>query len=358
MEKSGLHILEHCLIDNMKSLYNNGAILALTGNLDKTLQGALATPSASVDIYVGFTVARSKGKDVWRTAYATGSGAASIGLDPRRAMIHNVTPDIEELIKTIKPKVMEHFQQQGLGNMNCNFNHVSVKIYYKKKETNFHCDIQFTDGHVTPSTNNSQVPGTPVVMCNIGSEKRIEFLRFSQLDTENPVKVKGRTKSQTLRQKHGSITILDPRDEFLSRGYFWKHRAYLVDASNDVAMTMMLRVVHSFVRVNKYNSRLSFPMECMPGGLNGEKIKQFNKAWKKITNTDLGTFSYNKLSGTIHCSQLSLDYVLRVKNIQAKIRYGVWKHFRYHQKPWRTTLIQQQQNKKLTGQFADQKTTK
>jgi hypothetical protein len=50
----------------------------------------------------------------------------------------------------------------------------------------------------------------------------------------------------TLVQESGSLIMMDPADEFLSKdNTFWKHRSDLVNGTEDVCISLMFRVVQS-----------------------------------------------------------------------------------------------------------------
>ena len=261
------------------------------------------------------------GAIILRAAYATGSGVSSIGLDPRKATIENIFPDLAELMNKVRVRTQKHYATSGQTAPTSDFNQVSVKIYFNGKETGEHTDIGYEHGHLTAQKNNSQLPGTPVVILTSGSNKILEFVRYGQFDKP---KKSTKYKSLKVQQKHGSFFLLDPRDEALDHDHcFWKHKSFLSDTAHGVCMSLMFRVVTSKAAVYSHNSCLVNPLYYMPGWHShhnpGKKIKQFDAAWKSITDKHTGLLT------TVH--QKNRDYIVTI------LRDTLRGHFKLH-KPY------------------------
>jgi hypothetical protein len=263
LKRSVYRIVHHHIYDNMKAPLGNKAKPALFG------------PS-SFDIYFGDNVRKKEEyteTTTERTAYATGSGASSIGLDPRYARVQHLFPELSKVRDIVQKTVQHHYRSQS-KTFDREFNHVSVKLYFNRKVTRYHTDIEFTRGHLKPKDNNSQVPGTPVAIATVGDTKYLDFQRFV-IDADG----KSTEDNKTLRfyQFSGSLLLLDSRDEFLNNeGKFWKHRSGLLNGDNDVSIALMFRVVKATTEV-----------ECETGmlrdkkiGGTGKKEAQFDAGWK------------------------------------------------------------------------------
>ena len=260
------HITDNCIHDNMKAPLNNNA------------QPALFAPS-SFDIYFGKNLEETRyshQKMMVRSAYATGSGASSIGLDPRRLMIQHMFPDMAELCNLVQCQVRRHYNRQNEFLMQCDFNHVSVKLYFDGKVTREHTDIEFNKDHTHPTKNNSQQPGTPVAIVTFGDPK---ILTFSKYKVSQFGSVKTKRRPLKFLQENGSLIVLDPRDEFLNHdSTFWKHRAELVDPKNGVSIALMFRVL-----VGKKSVKAGTGMDpyAVVAGT-GKKKAQLDEAWKDL----------------------------------------------------------------------------
>ena len=294
MEKTAL--LKECvkeiankhIEDNMKAPNRNAAKPAL-----------LSKPS--FNIYFGDNLDKPSISEVVRSGYATGSGQGTIGLDPRFKTLRHIFPKLSRLRDLMRLQVQRHYEEMGM-NVNCEFNHVSVKIYFDGKTTEAHTDISFDDKH-RPTPNNSQLPGTPVVIATIGDNKLLQFHEYFRTDSGNVVKG---TRKLTFLQKSGSIILLDHRDEELNNHrMFWKHSSKLVDEKTGCCISLMFRVTQARQTVLPRSGRLSNPV--MYG--TGVKERQFNAGWKKMKEA-----KYRKW------------YENEVRKIQAKINAMIKKH--------------------------------
>jgi len=213
-------------------------------------KSALLLPS-SFDIYFGQNIQITSDGYVTRTAYGTGTGATTISLDPRYATIKYLFPDLEELRALVEKKSKQHYQEQK-RDVNCSYNHVSVKLYFNKKKTGEHTDISFGPKHARPTRDNSQVPGSSVAIATLGDTKLLKFIQYQV----GAGKQKRTNKKVTMVQESGSLIMMDPDDEFLSKdNTFWKHRSDLVNGSEDVCISLMFRVVQSERAVEPLNGK-------------------------------------------------------------------------------------------------------
>jgi len=251
--------------DNMKSPGSNPA------------KSAFLTPS-SFDVYFGANtcVTICDGEIIAiRTAYAIGAGTGSIGLDPRHHAIHHIFPELEWLCRLVKEKVEAHYELQR-HNTNCDFNQVSVKVYFNNKKTRRHTDIHFRPGHIEPAKSNSQKPNTPVAIAVIGDPKLLKFHQY-RLSSDGDSSPTGRT--VTFVQGNGSLLVMDPRDEILSAtNHYWQHESHLVDGNNDVAISLLFRVVQVEKKVHATTGKFVNPIV----GGTGKKERQFDIGWRHI----------------------------------------------------------------------------
>jgi len=252
-------ICDSYLLDNIKAPLNNPGKSALLANV-------------AFDIYFGDNKEDLGLGKFRRTAYATGSGQSTIGLDPRHKKIHCMFPELSDLRNSIKERVRKYYKDQNCQlYQNCDFNHVSCKLYFHKKVTRPHTDIQFDKGHQKPTANNSQKPMTPVVIVTFGDSKILEFQKHSSDGEAAFPEV-----IVPFVQKNGCLIILDPRDEYLdAKLEYWKHSSQLLKLNEDVSLSMMFRVVQATVDVYE-DGRLVNPTVWGTG----KKEKQLNDGWE------------------------------------------------------------------------------
>jgi hypothetical protein len=266
---------------------------------------ALLTPS-SFDIYFGENISKPSSDVVVRSAYAMGSGQGSIGLDPRHKKFRHIFPKLSQLRDLLKWQVERHYAEQQMD-VNCNFNQVSVKIYFNNKKTNIHTDTQFDNNHVAVESN-SQVPQTPVVIATIGDNKLLTFEEFSRsvCGEKKVVHVSKGTRELKFYQKSGSIFLMDHRDEEINKnGMFWKHSSHLEDGKNGCSISILFRVSQVSAVVIPGVDNLANPV--MYGA--GKKEQQFNRGWRLMRNP-----TYRKW------------YEEEVRKIEAKINTMVLKY--------------------------------
>jgi hypothetical protein len=266
-------IWENYYEDNLKAPLNNPAKPA-------------SISKASMNFYFG-TNKEVKGDLVLRTAYAVGSGVTSIGLDPSTMKVHALFPEMSELMGMAheavmtNPKVAHTMQDKY-------FNFCSVKIYFSfrdekgklvRKNTNWHVDVT-SDKQGKPLPNNSQVPGTPVVIATFGDTKILEFRRqgrHGNLDNNSHLE---------FSQENGSIFVLHPDDEkidYLQK--HWRHKSEMKLVNNNkpnpdaVTFAFMFRVVQGEVWLNVADSTLANPP--LPKKFNGSKGKFYTEHYKE-----------------------------------------------------------------------------
>ena len=256
-------ILEGYLEDVLRSPMNNPA------------KSGLLSIRASHNIYFGLNDCSTEDENVLkRTAYGLGSAKTSNGYDMRKHKIHYMFPDMQDLSEIISKRTKEHYANTGMPDVNCSFNSCTVKVYVNKQKTSWHTDTHYHPGHVKPVANNSQKPGTPVAIVVFGDPK---WLRMRQCE----INEKGTQcwvqpyLEADFHQEHGMLMILDPRDEELKNGIFWRHCAQL-ENSRGISISCMFRVVQKTVEV-----------KCTDGQLHevpniGNKDAEFNKGQDEL----------------------------------------------------------------------------
>ena len=256
LEKCVWEIVNNYTIDNVKCPLNNPANMALF------------SPS-SFDIYFGENLVK-KNKDVMRTAYAQGSGVNSIGLDPRYAKVHHLFPDLSALRDMVVDAVKQFYADRNeFGIFYCQFNHVSVKLYFCNKKTGFHTDVTHDRITGVAKANNSQQPKTPVAIVSFGDVKMLEFMKHYS----DGRKVLPPELLQFL-QTTGKMIILDPRDEeFDSKMTHWMHRSQMIDKKTGVSMTLMFRVVQKWILVKPGTATVC---NGVVGGASGKKKRKMD----------------------------------------------------------------------------------
>lgn len=172
--------MEHCFVDHLK---------APGGNPPKS---AKLSP-ASFNIYMGKDVPGTEMVDetVECFAYAQGTGAITIGIDPEIACLYPWNAFCDKLVDWIRNdgRLLEEV-------WNADYNSVSVKAYYRytnpkgtvmKKNTGYHCDVNWKaptneedelDNPPQRVSNSSQVPGTPVPIFTFGTQVGKKDLSF------------------------------------------------------------------------------------------------------------------------------------------------------------------------------------
>jgi len=278
LQKCVWEIVNKYTIDNVKCSMANPAMMALF------------SPS-SFDIYFGDNLLL-KGNKMVRTAYAQGSGVNSIGLDPRYAKIHHIFPQLSDLRKMVIAAVKQFYADNNeFGIFYCEFNHVSVKLYFNDKKTGWHVDVTQDKATGKAKENNSQMPNTPVAIVSFGDAKVLEFMkRYSRHTKVSPEEV--------LRffQTTGTVVILDPRDEeYDEKLAHWMHRSYMLDKENGVSMTLMFRVVQKVITVKPATATV---VDGKVGG-EGTKKRKMDVARNHLQNRTGPYADYDERHGAI-----------------------------------------------------------
>jgi hypothetical protein len=113
---------------------------------------------------------------VSRPSYGVGSGSQTIGTDKREQKIHYVCPQFESLCNLMSGKLGRE------ENILVNFNAASVNVYFNGKGTGFHSDVLYSLSG-KPFVNNSQKPGSPVLIFTTGDPKKEKIRKVGQGNT-------------------------------------------------------------------------------------------------------------------------------------------------------------------------------
>ena len=150
--------------DGCKHILANDFVDQLKSPRGQPIPDSAKLAASSFNVYYGGDVLDSEQtiggvETVERFAYATATGAGSIGLDPQTFTIKPLPPYFEELKAAVEDRPEEVLPAKYKGN----FNAMSVKIYYKgpkgRNKTGWHCDVSYNKkDNVAPAFRNSQVP--------------------------------------------------------------------------------------------------------------------------------------------------------------------------------------------------------
>ena len=187
------------------------------------------------NIYFGANVAKTR-NTLERPAYGFGTGSSTIGLNPRTMRINPIFPTMAKFMAKITD-VMEKQRPEWKDSLDkfpinfCGFKaYFSVRIKdnkWERKSCEWHRDVTHTN-RGKPLQNNTQIPGTPVFILTYGDEKSLRFQKYSGNQRLNIPEI-------VFPQKHGSLFLLDPRDEKTDDlGEFWKHMS---DMNRDESIT-------------------------------------------------------------------------------------------------------------------------
>ena len=114
-----------------------------------------------------------------------------------------------------------------------------------------HMDVEL-DNNGIPTSNNSQVPGTPVAIFTFGDDKNLWFQQH--YGKKQPVPS---TLIQFL-QTNGYMFVLDGRDETVRDGKMWYHKSDMINGAS-VTYSFTCRVVQREVEVDTTTHRLVYP---------------------------------------------------------------------------------------------------
>lgn len=251
--------------DDLKAPVNNGA-------------GAAKLAPAAFNFYYGANMGKTGDpKTVRRAAYGFGSGATSIGLDPRTMRLNPFFTELLDLTQRMEKLLrMDPQWKKALGKNT--LNSCAAKAYYwtkneagknVRKAVNYHVDVNRNAAGI-PDSNNSQVPDTPVVMVSFGDEKIFRMRRHTSSTTTIP------DSEVEFRQTSGTILVLDGRDEQVrDDGTHWRHMSKAGDNPDDVTFSFMFRAVQMEKEVQVSDGTLADP-SC-----GTKKMIQFKKAGNK-----------------------------------------------------------------------------
>lgn len=209
----------------------------------------------SFDVYFGKNSGQERNDaTVDRFAYGTGTGANTIGLDPQTVRYNKWLPVFDRLLEKL-PNVSEDVRAQ--------FNVVSVKVYYGitrggraagLKRTARHADVNYHRMD-RPAEENSQQPGSPVIILTFGGKKNLFFSlgrssKNIQETTEFPI---------LQSDSHGFY--MEGADENPNEeGERWFHRSQMHPKNRGgVVISFMFREVRNTCRVNVSDGTLSDP---------------------------------------------------------------------------------------------------
>jgi hypothetical protein len=255
-------IWENYYQDDLKAPFNNQPKMA-------------SVSKASMNFYFGRNLEQNEGL-ICRTAYAVGSGASSIGLNPLSMKVHVIFPEMAQLMALARDVVMNNTEFAAtLRGMQFNF--CSVKMYFSysdkkgkmvRKHTNWHVDVTHNRKTKVPMANNSQLPGTPVVITTFGDCKDLEFRKYLE-DGDHDDRTR-----LLFQQRNGSIFLMHPQDEAISTvdGSHWRHKSEMKKDNENVTISYMFRVVQRKVWVNAVDSTLANPT------FDKRRQQQFEKA--------------------------------------------------------------------------------
>jgi len=205
----------------------------------------------SVNVYFGRNCGEPTDGVVERFAYATGTGTSTIGLDPHTIRFNPFLDVFDQILDRLP------------GVSSSDYNAVSGKIYYplkngvtttRIKDTKLHVDVIYKSKDV-PAADNSQVPGTPVLILTFGGEKLLYFCHGRS--TQNTEK---QTEFSFLQNdSHGFY--LDGADENPNdEGMRWFHRSTMhPDNRKGMVISFMFRQVRNKRRVNVNDGTLADP---------------------------------------------------------------------------------------------------
>jgi hypothetical protein len=264
MGKCARRLYDYHFQDDLKAPVNNDA-------------GAAKLAPAAFNFYYGANMAKTKDpKTVNRAAYAFGSGATSIGLDPRTMRLRPFFSDLLDLMRRLEKLIRKDPHWDKALGKNA-LNSCAAKAYYwtkneagknVRKAVNYHVDVNRNAAGI-PDKNNSQIPDTPVVMVSFGDEKCFTMRRHISPTVSLP------DSHVEFRQTSGTILVLDGRDEQVRDGVHWRHMSRAGDNHGDVTFSFMFRAVQMEKEVHVSDGTL------VDHSCGKRKMMQFKKAGNK-----------------------------------------------------------------------------
>ena len=229
------------------------------------------TSKPSFNVYLGQDL-DDQGQTVLRTAYAVGSGASSIGLDPKALKIYSIQKHREVQVLLDHANRFLKDEYKGPNMENKFFNFVSVKIYLTfrdkngklvRKTTEWHVDVTHNHSTREAMPNNSQEPNTPVLIWTFGDDKELVYRRGY-----SSKKAHRKSKELYFLQNCGSMFLMEGLDEVPSDdGTCWYHMSRPLNTGNEkmekegITWSFQFRRVAASVLVNKSDNKLANPKE-------------------------------------------------------------------------------------------------
>ena len=205
----------------------------------------------SFNVYFGRNFGEASNGVVERFAYGTGTGTQTIGLDPQTMRFNPYLDVFDKIVEKIP------------GVDNRSFNAVSVKIYYglrkgvkttRTKQTKRHVDVNY-HAKDKPAAENSQEPGSPVLILTFGGDKLLYFSLGKS--THN---IQQETEFSFLQNDSHGI-YLDGADENPNdEGVRWFHRSTMHPKNRGgVVISFMFRRVRNKRKVKVEDGTLADP---------------------------------------------------------------------------------------------------
>lgn len=195
-------------------------------SLDKPLNNDIALNilrPAVLRQYYGIDIENNE-NTVKRYTYGSGSGTSSVGMDPCNFVTRPFNNWLVHMSYSIKALLVKNSTLFKLDNcnMDANFNHCTVLIYYAGLGLKNHSSLGYhTDCVYSPSTGdyvsklNSQVINTPAVIYSIGDTRLLHwkarkrgYSKSGRTVWENCV-----TQKMTFQLGSDTLTIINPEDE-------------------------------------------------------------------------------------------------------------------------------------------------
>lgn len=207
---------------------------------------------AAFNIYQGVNLSIDSSGSLTRTAYGTGSGSLTVGLNPETVSLHSMSPDhvklmqvLSELVKDADPDWRDILTTHPLNysDMKGFFSFRDDKGKVVMKNLGFHADCTYKRNNI-PMSNNSQVPGSITLVLTFGDPKVLWFLKHLTKKEWDP--------STLLRfvQRHLTLFVLDGRDERLDEnGMQYRHMSNMIHEEN-ITFSIMFRCVKATSVVN------------------------------------------------------------------------------------------------------------
>jgi hypothetical protein len=285
LEPSKKRTVKRLLRNCARHIYNNNFADDLKAPVNCEAKSARLAPAA-FNIYFGANKETTNDPHtVRRAAYGFGSGARSIGLDPRTMRLYPFFPDLLKLKQHVLTEmvVKDPAWKHAMGGRD--FDSCSLKVYYWtqrpagnwiQKKVDWHVDVARNEDGV-PDTNNSQVPNTPVVIVTYGHTKHLEMRKHTSSNTFL------KTSTINFRQTNASVFVLDGRDESIRNGFHWRHKSTATgnakDNKHDITFSFLFRITQMTHEVNVHDNTL------VNKACGAKKQKQFQNAHPQTFKT-------------------------------------------------------------------------